>query len=63
MDNERGPFTLVTVTDEGFAVETMYCNRHYAERRMDARNTQLPKPIAVYLYGADVGGLINSITN
>lgn len=59
---ENGPFTLVTMTDEGYSVETLYCNRHYAEKRLDARAQQLPKPIAVYLYGAEVGGLVNAIT-
>lgn len=60
MENENGPFSLVTLTDEGFGVETLFCKRHYAERRFTARTTQHPSPSAVYLYGAEVGGLINS---
>lgn len=52
---ENGPFTLVTHSDESFAVETLYLNRHYAEKRLD---TLPPSVEAAFLYGPE--GLVNS---
>jgi hypothetical protein len=54
-------FTLITLTDESFAIETLYCKREAAEKHFEACCAQSPAPIAVFLYGASVG-IVNSKT-
>jgi hypothetical protein len=53
------PFTLVTLTDEGHSTEVFYGTRHYAEKRFTALSRD-PRVLGCYLYGTEVGGLVNA---
>jgi hypothetical protein len=54
-------FTLVKLGNYGHATEAFYGTRADAEKRLDQLGAE-KDILAVYLYGTETGGFINSVT-